>query len=44
MTIKENCIDNECKHLYSDCGELYCDLTKEEIPEDIDITGCNNYL
>lgn len=34
-----NCIDNECKHLYAYMGELYCSLSNEEIPEDIE-TGC----
>ena len=39
-----NCIDNECRHLYSEFGELYCKLTEKEIPEDIDITQCENYI
>ena len=39
-----NCIDNECKHLYSYLGEYYCKLTKQEIPDDIDITQCNNFV
>lgn len=39
-----NCIDNECKHLYSYLGEYYCKLTKQEIPDDIDITQCKNFV
>ena len=39
-----NCIDNECRHLYSELGESYCKLTGKEIPEDIDIIQCENYL
>lgn len=39
-----NCIDNACVHLYSDFGESYCKLTHEEIPDDIDITQCENFI
>ena len=39
-----NCIDNECKHSYAYMGELYCSLTKEDIPEGIDITQCKNFI
>ena len=39
-----NCIDNACVHLYSDFGEPYCKLTYEEIPDDIDITQCENFI
>ena len=39
-----NCIDNACVHLYSDFGEPYCKLTHEEIPDDIDITQCENFI
>ena len=39
-----NCIDNECKHLYAYMCELYCSLTAEEVPDDIDIVQCNNFV
>ena len=38
-----NCIDNECKNEYSHFGESYCALTKKEVPDNIDITECNNF-
>ena len=44
MEVKLNCIDNECKHLYSYIGEYYCELTKKEIPDDIDITQCDDFM
>lgn len=39
-----NCIDNECKNLYSYYGEWYCSLTKQEVPDGIDITECENFI
>ena len=36
-----NCIDNECKHFH--IWEK-CSLTGAEIPDDIDITQCSNFL
>lgn len=39
-----NCIDNECRHLYAEMGEWYCELTQQEVPDDIDVTQCKNYL
>lgn len=39
-----NCIDNECKHTYSYLGETYCELTKQEIPDNIDIIQCENFV
>lgn len=39
-----NCIDNECRHLYSELGESFCELTHEEIPDDIDTTQCDNFI
>lgn len=38
-----NCIDNNCKHTYSEMGEIYCSLTHEEIPDDIDIVQCDKF-
>lgn len=40
-----NCIDNNCKHLLHtwDC-EMYCSLTNEEVPENIDIIQCENFV
>ena len=37
-----NCINNECKHLYSYIGEYYCELTKKEIPDDNPLHWDNN--
>lgn len=39
-----NCIDDDCKNLYSYFGELYCKLTKQEMPDDIDVTQCENFI
>ena len=39
-----NCIDNECKHLYSETGEMFCELTHAEVPDDIDEIECKNFL
>ena len=39
-----NCIDNECKHLYSEMGEMFCELTHEEVPDNIDEIQCEHYL
>lgn len=39
-----NCIDHPCKYLFDYCGEEYCILTYKEIPEDIDITQCENFV
>lgn len=36
-----NCIDDECKYLLSD---WHCSLTNEEVPDDIDVTQCENYV
>lgn len=38
-----NCIDNNCRHIYADCGEEYCNLTHEAIPDDIDVTQCDYF-
>lgn len=40
-----NCIDNECKHILHtyDC-ESYCTFMQKEVPEDIDITQCDNFV
>lgn len=38
-----NCIDNECRHLYSHFGEWFCELTEQEIPDDIDVKQCENF-
>ena len=41
-----NCIDDACKHCYDYCKEWerYCKLTGEKIPDDIDITQCENFV
>ena len=39
-----NCIDNECKHTYTEMGETYCSLTHEEIQDDIDQIQCENFV
>lgn len=39
-----NCIDNECKHTYSVFGETCCKLTNQEIPDNIDVTQCKNFV
>lgn len=39
-----NCIDNECRHLYTEGCESYCSITHKEVPDDIDITQCANFL
>lgn len=39
-----NCIDNECKHLYSEMGEMFCELTHAEVPDNIDEIECKNFL
>lgn len=40
-----NCIDNNCKHFYYRCGQddLYCDLTNNTVPDDIEETQCDKY-
>ena len=38
-----NCLDNECRHQYVVLDEFCCKLTGKEIPEDIDVTQCENY-
>lgn len=42
-----NCIDNECRHLCTGFVNGYydnvCALTGKAIPDDIDITQCENY-
>ena len=38
-----NCIDNDCKYIYSKNREMYYKLTKEEIPDNIDETQCDKF-
>lgn len=40
-----NCIDDECKYLlHTFEHEAYCSLLHQEIPDDIDITQCDNFV
>lgn len=36
-----NCIDNNCKNIYTICGEYYCAITHEEIPGFINVLDPN---
>lgn len=46
-----NCIDNNCKNLYTISGEYYCAVTHKEIPESINVldpneksSDCDNFV
>lgn len=39
-----NCIDNNCRYLNSYPIPWFCELTYEEIPDDIDVTQCDNFI
>lgn len=36
-----NCVDNNCKNLYTISGEYYCAITHKEIPEFINVLDSN---
>lgn len=39
-----NCIDNDCKYLFTQLGNWYCNIKRCEIPDDIDITQCDDFV
>ena len=39
-----NCIDNNCRYLNSCPVEWFCELTHEEVPDDINVTQCDCFV
>ena len=39
-----NYIDNDCKYLFTQLGNWYCNIKRCEIPDDIDKTQCNDFV
>ena len=38
-----NCVDNDCKYLFTQLGNWYCNIKRCEIPDDIDITQLSGW-
>ena len=42
--IVNNCIDFPCKHRCDTFHTSYCSLHNSEVPDDVDVTGCKDFV